>query len=65
MSIKGFALFWYDFIIGDDWRIAAAVVTGLVVTALIAHGSPNAIWWLMPLVVVIALGDSLWRATRT
>jgi membrane glycosyltransferase len=47
------------------WRIAAAVVAGLVVTALIAHSNPNAIWWLMPLVVVVALGDSLWRATRT
>jgi hypothetical protein len=29
--IKGFAKFWYDFIIGDDWKIAAAVI--LVLTA--------------------------------
>jgi len=29
--IRGFGQFWYDFIIGDDWKIAAAVVTGLVV----------------------------------
>jgi hypothetical protein len=26
--IRGFGQFWYDFIIGDDWKIAAAV--GLV-----------------------------------
>ncbi len=26
---KGFGQFWYDFIIGDDWKIAAAVVTVL------------------------------------
>ena len=27
--IKSFGQFWYDFIIGDDWKIAAAVVTAL------------------------------------
>jgi hypothetical protein len=30
--IKGFGLFWYEFIIGDDWKIAAAVVVGLAIT---------------------------------
>jgi hypothetical protein len=30
--LKGFGRFWYDFIIGDDWKIAAAVVATLVVT---------------------------------
>ncbi len=64
MSLKGIGLFWYDFIIGDDWRIAAAVVLGLAVTAAIAHGNPNLIWWLMPLVVVLALGYSISRVTR-
>jgi hypothetical protein len=29
--LKAFGQFWYDFIIGDDWKIAVAVVTGLVV----------------------------------
>jgi hypothetical protein len=29
--IKSFGQFWYDFIIGDDWKIAAAVVTALAV----------------------------------
>jgi len=27
--LKAFAQFWYDFIIGDDWKIAAAVVLAL------------------------------------
>ncbi|HET7195919.1 MAG TPA: hypothetical protein VFI99_13110 [Nocardioides sp.] len=31
--IRGFAHFWYDFLIGDDWKIAAAVVTTLVMGA--------------------------------
>jgi hypothetical protein len=28
--LKGFYEFWYDFIIGDDWKIAAAVVAVLL-----------------------------------
>jgi hypothetical protein len=27
--IRGFFQFWYDFIIGDDWKIAVAVVLAL------------------------------------
>ncbi len=37
--VKSFGRFWYDFIIGDDWKIAAAVViaVGLLVAALKAR----------------------------
>ena len=36
--LKSFGAFWYDFIIGDDWKIATAVVLalGLLVAALSA-----------------------------
>ncbi len=61
---RNFGLFWYDFIIGDDWTIAAAVVAALVVTALLAH-QHWAAWWLLPVVVVVFLGVSLWRVTHT
>jgi hypothetical protein len=27
--VKAFGRFWYDFIIGDDWKIAVAVALGL------------------------------------
>jgi hypothetical protein len=30
--LKGFGRFWYDFIIGDDWKIAVAVLTALGVS---------------------------------
>jgi hypothetical protein len=33
--LKSFGRFWYDFIIGDDWKIAAAVVVALGLTALL------------------------------
>ncbi|WP_020574197.1 hypothetical protein [Actinopolymorpha alba] len=28
--LKSFGWFWYDFLIGDDWKIAAGVVSALV-----------------------------------
>jgi hypothetical protein len=29
---KAFGQFWYDFIIGDDWKIAVSVVIALAIT---------------------------------
>jgi hypothetical protein len=41
--LKGFVDFWYDFLIGDDWKIAAAVAAVLAVGAvLVASGGYNA-----------------------
>jgi hypothetical protein len=36
--LKSFGQFWYDFIIGDDWKIAVSVVLalGVVVAAMSA-----------------------------
>lgn len=33
--LKSFGRFWYDFIIGDDWKIAVAVVLALAVTLVV------------------------------
>jgi hypothetical protein len=33
--MRGFARFWWDFIVGDDWRIAAGVVVVLAAGALV------------------------------
>ena len=33
--VKGFGRFWWDFIVGDDWRIAAGVVAVLGAGALL------------------------------
>ena len=30
--VRGFGAFWYDFLIGDDWKLAVAVVVALAVT---------------------------------
>ncbi len=40
--LKGFYHFWYDFIIGDDWKIAVAVALVLIVGILVVlNGSYN------------------------
>jgi hypothetical protein len=33
--VRGFARFWYDFLVGEDWRIAAGVVAALGAGALV------------------------------
>jgi hypothetical protein len=58
-----FGRFWYEFIIGDDWSVAAAIAVGLIITGLLhARGVPA--WWLIPPLAVAALGVSLRRAHR-
>jgi uncharacterized membrane protein len=58
--VGGFLFFWYDFIIGDDWRLAAGVVLGFLVT----HASGISGWWIMPAVVAALLGYTLHEAAR-
>jgi hypothetical protein len=62
-KIRSFLAFWYDFIVGDDWRVAAGVVLALALTAGLAHSGLNA-WWLLPVAVAGLLGYSVRRATR-
>jgi uncharacterized membrane protein len=59
--VRAFGRFWWDFIVGDDWRVAVGVAIGLGLTALLAHHGVNA-WWLLPPVVALVLAASLWRA---
>jgi len=62
--ITRFIAFWYDFIVGDDWVVAAGVVAALALSAVLARRGIHA-WWVMLIAVVLLLSISLWRATRT
>jgi hypothetical protein len=58
--LKNFLRFWYDFMVGDDWMIAAGVVMALLLSAALARRDLHA-WWVMPVTVVVMLAASLWR----
>jgi hypothetical protein len=58
--VKRFGRFWWDFIVGDDWRVAAGVAFALGVTAVLAAPSAPA-WWFLPLAVAAVLWVSLKR----
>lgn len=61
--LKRFGAFWYDFVVGDDWQVAAGVVVALAVTVALHHASVSA-WWVVPVAVVLLLPYTLWRAAR-
>jgi hypothetical protein len=56
-----FGRFWWDFVIGDDWLVAAGIALAIAATAVLA-AEDVASWWLLPLAVVIVLYLSLRRA---
>lgn len=56
--------FSWDFVVGDDWRIAVGVAVALGVTALVADTSLSA-WWILPVGVAGVLVVTAWHAART
>jgi hypothetical protein len=58
-----FARFWWSFVVGDDWHVAAGIALALGGSALLVALNVPA-WWLLPLATVALLADSLRRATR-
>jgi hypothetical protein len=59
--LVGFLRFWYEFVVGDDWRIALSVAAAIGLTAALVSWGISA-WWLMPIAVVAILLSSLRRA---
>jgi hypothetical protein len=61
--IAAFGRFWWDFVVGDDWRVAAGILVAIGVTAALATTSVAA-WWVLPVAVVLVLYLSVRRAAR-
>lgn len=61
--VKGFFVFLWDFVVGDDWRIAMAVAVALVLTLVLSNNGVTA-WWLLPVVVAAILTVSVWTIAR-
>ena len=60
--LRAFALFWWDFVVGDDWRVAAGLALAIAAVALLAREAHVSSWWLLPLAVAGVLYASLRRA---
>ncbi|GAB7071468.1 hypothetical protein H7J06_09520 [Mycobacterium hodleri] len=63
-KLRAFLAFWYDFIVGDDWRVAVTVAATLAVTVVVDRLTGTAPWWIMVAAVVLALPASVDRAIR-
>jgi hypothetical protein len=61
--LRSFGRFWWNFIVGDDWRVAAGVAAALALTAMLTREDVNA-WWLLPCAVALVLAVSLRRAAE-
>jgi hypothetical protein len=62
-GIRAFVMFWVDFIIGDDWTVAATVTLALLGTWALTHAGVIA-WWLLPLAVLAVTTASLRRTVE-
>jgi hypothetical protein len=62
--LRAIALFWYDFVVGDDWKVAAGVVIGLVGTALLSRTAVPS-WWALPVAAAALLSVSVWAVARS
>lgn len=65
--ITGFFAFWYDFIVGDAWEVAAGVLAALLLLYAGVRVTGVESWiaaygaYLLPATIVLLLGYSLWR----
>ena len=61
--LRAFALFSWDFVVGDDWRVAAGLALAITATALL-HRADVGAWWLLPPATIGLLYASLRRAVK-
>jgi hypothetical protein len=61
--LRALGLEVWDFVVGDDWRNAVAVIAALGITAILA-GAGVAAWWVMPVAVPLLLWLSVRRVLR-
>ena len=61
--LRAFGLFWWNFVVGDDWRVAAGLAVALFLTWLLEDNDVSA-WWLLPIAVGLVLAESVRREAR-
>ena len=58
-----FLRFWWEFVVGDDWRAAVGIALAIGIAAALVAAGVDA-WWLIPLAVVAILYASVSRESR-
>ena len=58
-----FMRFWWNFVVGDDWRTAAGLAAALLVTWGLQRSGVSA-WWVLPVAVPLILVGSVRREVR-
>ncbi len=61
--VRAFLRFWWDFVVGDDWRVAVGLAVSIVLTWVLER-SGIAAWWLLPVAVALVLAGSVLREAR-
>jgi hypothetical protein len=62
--LKQFGLFCWDFVVGDDWRLAGSAIASVGLSFLLAHHGMN-VWWMLPILTVAAVALSVGRVARS
>ena len=65
--LKGFAMFWWDFLVGDtpELFVATLLTLGIISLLSIVAGLNVVAWITFPLLVATALGLAVRRAVRS
>ena len=61
--IRAFGRFWWDFVVGDDWRVAVGLGVSLALVWFLEHEGLN-VWWLLPVAVALILAAAVRRESR-
>jgi hypothetical protein len=58
--VTAFGRFWWDFVVGDDWTVAAGVAVTLGAVGILTREGLD-VWWLLPLAIALLTAISVWR----
>ena len=59
--VRQLGRFLYDFVIGDDWRLAGGAALALALAGVVSRADESA-WWVAPPVIAFLLGVIVLRA---
>jgi hypothetical protein len=62
--LGAFGRFWWDFLVGDDWTIAAGVLVALALTWALHEVEDVPAWIVLPAAGAVLLTQSVRRASR-